>query len=165
MATRAFAGFARHVQSEQGDALIESAVTIIFFFTVLFGILDFGRALYAYHFVSEAAREATRWAAVNGWHCTDDSSCTVPATDGDVQSYVSNLTPAGINKANVSTRACGTADGGECPESTSPACATPPDNDGCMVKVTVNYAFNFLVPLVHVGRVTLSSTSEMVISH
>lgn len=51
---------------EKGSVLVESAITVAVLFVILFGIIDFGRALYTYHFVANAAREATRWASVNG---------------------------------------------------------------------------------------------------
>ena len=38
-------------------------------FPLMFGIIDFSRALYAYHWVSYAAREGTRWASVRGTSC------------------------------------------------------------------------------------------------
>ncbi len=69
----------------------------ILLLTMLFGIAAFGQALYSYHFVAHAAREATRWASVNGANCAADSSCKAPAAQSDVQTYVSNLIPPGID--------------------------------------------------------------------
>ena len=161
---------------------------------MLFGVVDFGRALYAYHFVSHAAREASRWAAVNGTTCGNDAvtgtgdtgSCTAPVTGSsgsyslctsgctyasqtDVQNYVQMIAPPGIDTTSkgCSGSAClSTAATWQDPAWTRPdPCGSPPEGPGCTVKVTVNYTFNFLVPLVHKGSIAMSSTSEMVIAH
>ncbi len=149
---------------EGGNALVESAVSIVVYLLLLFGIVDFGRALYTYHFVSEAAREATRWAAVNGETCRDDNSCdgTSPMNDGpasaaNVQAYVQNIAPPGIDPTKLTTVA-------SWPSGAS-ICGGNAHNPGCTVEVTVSYPFNFLVPMIDATDITLSSTSQMVIAH
>ena len=88
---------------QRGAALVEYAFTFIFSMTLFLGIMEFGHALYAYHFVNNAAKEATRWAAVNGANCNYDSSCngTAPMNNGpaksaDVNTFVQNHIPPGI---------------------------------------------------------------------
>ena len=51
----------RNVQSKQrGASALEFAfVIVLILFPLIFGIIDFSRALYAYHWVSYAAREGT----------------------------------------------------------------------------------------------------------
>jgi Flp pilus assembly protein TadG len=51
---------------EAGSALVEFALACVIILTVLFGIIDMGRALYAYDWVSDAARRGTRYAMVRG---------------------------------------------------------------------------------------------------
>jgi hypothetical protein len=51
---------------EAGSALVEFALATVIILTVLFGIIDMGRALYAYDWVSDAARRGTRYAMVRG---------------------------------------------------------------------------------------------------
>lgn len=177
------------VRSEQGDALVEFALVAMIFFTMLFGIVDFGRALYAYHFVSNAARTAARWAAVNGKSCTSDSSCTAPVSCSggtctpcssgcavagatDVQNYVKML----AQSANIDSSSTGCG-GSACLSTTATwrapqwtdksqtPCAAPLTSPGCEVEVQVSYNFNFLAPFVHNSTVTLSSTSQMIIAH
>jgi Flp pilus assembly protein TadG len=155
-------------QSERGDALIEFALTFIVLMLMLFGIVEFSRALYTYHFVSYAAREATRWASVNGATCNSDSSCngTAPMNNGpasptDIQNYVTTyLIPPGIDSANVTTTTTWTA-----PTGSPPDCATTQNDPGCTIEVTVSYPFSFVAPIVSTATVTMSSTSEMVIAH
>jgi Flp pilus assembly protein TadG len=143
-------------RGEGGNALIESAVSIIVYMLLLFGIVDFGRALYTYHFVSEAAREATRWAAVNGGTCQEDGSCVSPASAGTVQTYVQNLAPPGIDTSRLTANTYWPYPTG---------CGERENDPGCPVEVTVSYAFNFLVPMINASQITLSSTSQMVIAH
>lgn len=156
--------------SEKGSTMVEFALVCTFFLLLLFGIIDFGRALYTYHFLSNAARTASRWAAVNGGACASDGSCngTAPMNNGpasqtDVQKYVQNLTPGGIDPSKITVTACGVTSGaGKCADS-PPGCTL--NEPGCMVKVSVSYNFNFLVPLVRSAAIPMSSTSEMVIAH
>ncbi|MFY9691726.1 MAG: TadE/TadG family type IV pilus assembly protein [Candidatus Acidiferrales bacterium] len=146
------------LRRQDGSTLIEFALTLTMFLLMLFGIVDFGRALYAYHFVSNAAREATRWAAVNGSNCGD--SCDAPATPAAVQNFVAQITPAGIDSTKITTSAHWIAE-----PNSPPICQSDAESPGCTVEVEVSYAFNFLAPIVHQGAITLSSTSEMVIAH
>ena len=70
----------RKLKGEDGNNLIEYALVFMFFMSMVLGIVDFSRALYTYHFLSNAAREATRWAAVRGATCMNDLSCTAAAS-------------------------------------------------------------------------------------
>jgi Flp pilus assembly protein TadG len=165
------AGF-QHAKSEEGSSLVEFALIFLTMMAMILGIIDFCRAAYSYHFVSEAAREATRWAAVNGATCSGDGSCngTAPmnngtASDTDIQTYVTNLTPQGIDSTKITTTATWPV------QANGPTvCSTTPKSPGCTVKVTVSYAFRFISPLVYkafssTGTLTLSSSSEMIIVH
>jgi len=142
---------------EDGVGLIEYAFVFILFVTMLFGVCGFGLALYDYHFVSHAAREATRWAAVNGNTCASDSSCAAPATATDIQNYVAQLTPSGINPNNLTVTASW--------PSTDGICATASNDPGCTVQVQVSYNYTFILPLIGLNPLKLSSTSQMIIAH
>lgn len=128
-----------------------------------------GQMLYGYHFVSSVARDATRWAAVNGHNCTNDGSCTAPALDTDVKTYVTNHTPLGIDSSQVTTTPTWNPAGSNGP----PICTTadptfggPFSNyPGCTVEVQVSYKYTFIFPLIRTTPLTLSSTSEMIIAH
>ena len=162
----------RRLNEEGGSTLVEFAFVFMLLITMVLGIVDFSRALYAYHFVSGAARSATRWAAVNGSTCVDDSSCASPAGPADVQNYVKQLATA----ATIDTSATGCG-GSACLTTTptwNPAGSNSPascgttnafDYPGCTVQVQVSYNFNFLIPFIRSSAITLSSTSQMIISH
>ena len=126
----------------------------------MFGMVDFGRALYTYHYLSGAAKDATRWAAVNGYTCSDDSSCSFAsgAATTDIQNYVSNNAPSGIATSKLTTTVTYAINA-------LPICSTHSNYPGCAVVVQVSYAFNFVAPLVHRTGITLQSKSQMVISH
>ncbi len=174
-------------RKESGATLVEMALIIMLLLTVLFGIMAFGHALYAYHFVNHVAKEAARWAATNGHACTFDSTCNgtnnapvynnAPATAANVNTYVQNFVPPGIVAANVNANTswpttansptiCTAAVGGQGPFNNYP---------GCTVQVQVTYAFNFIFPLLPPTTTTtapctqpglcMSSTSEFVIVH
>ena len=145
--------------AETGSGLIEYALIFMLFMTMILGIADFGRLLYAFHFVSNTARDATRWAAVNGATCNLDSSCVAPATTGDIQNHVTQNVPAGIDSSKLVAKAKFT--------STTANCTTPNVNysPGCNVDVVVTYTFNFVFPFVSSKALTLSSESTTVIIH
>lgn len=156
----------RRLQGEQGSSLFEYALILTVLMSMMLGIMDFGRALYSYHFASHAAREATRYAAVRGstctldGSCTNDGNCTTVATSTCLPTYVKNNAPPGIDTTKITTAATWPV------QTSSPTvCKTTSNAPGCTVEVQVSYSFSFLVPLVHTGAVTLSSTSEMVIAH
>jgi Flp pilus assembly protein TadG len=146
----------RKLKGEGGNNLIEYAIVFMFFISMLLGIVDFSRALYSYHFLSNAAREATRWAAVRGATCTNDGSCTAAASPADIVAYVTNITPPGVNPTNLTTTPSWPGTG---------TCAGVNNNPGCPVDVTVSYQFNFVVPFIRTTPLTLSSSSEMIILH
>jgi len=176
---------------ERGSSLVEFALIFIVLATMILGIMSFGHALYAYHFMDHASKSATRWAAVNGFSCTLDGSCTAPvtcsagtctycttgcsaATSSDIQNYVLSLAPPGINPANVTATTSWPL------QTTSPtACSTNQNAMGCTVQVTVSYPFQFVFPLIDTlvpastttnapctsPGICMSSSSDMIIAH
>jgi hypothetical protein len=134
--------------------------------------MDFARFLYTYHFVSEIAREATRYAMVRGSSFKGTSCSQSPyitygcdAGQSDIQAYVQAYTPPGINSSNVTVSAtwpATTPDGTTTPCSGTKAANSP----GCYVEVTVSYPFQFMLPFLpsSTSTYTVTSTSEMVIA-
>lgn len=149
------------VRSEQGSSIVEFAMVAVILFTVVFGVMAIGLALYSYNVVSEAAREGTRFAIVRGASCTGFPSACPAATDGtDTQTYIRSLGFPGINPNNlhaVSVYSATTA-GTTCSPST--LC----NNPGNQVQVTVTYTFPVVIPFVPAQTLSMSNTAEMVIS-
>jgi Flp pilus assembly protein TadG len=144
---------------EEGSSIVEIALSMIVLSMILFGLLRMCMALYTYHFVSDAAREGTRYAIVHGSACqVSGVSCTV--TTAQIQTYVKNLGFPGINPAaiTVTTTYAAYPAGTTC--SPSAAC----NNPGNLATVTVQYVFPLSIPYVKTRTLTMSSTSAMVIS-
>jgi Flp pilus assembly protein TadG len=165
-----FSTFALRAGRDQGSALAEYAIVLMVLLTFLFGIMDFSRFLYTYHFVSEIAREGTRYAVVRGatfgtTSCASPSTFACNATAANVQSYVQGLTPPGITPSSltVTTTWPGTA-----PTGAATACNTANGNNspGCLVQVAVSYPYKFILPFLPKSSSTwtVSSTSVMVIA-
>jgi Flp pilus assembly protein TadG len=96
------------------------------------------------------------------------------ATASDIQGYVANLAPMGIDASSVVTTVSWPTQSLTSTDPSPTICSGPvqnlstaaiPNYPGCTVEVTVSYPFNFLFPLVHSASVMMSSSSEMVISH
>jgi Flp pilus assembly protein TadG len=144
----------------RGNALTEFALVIPFLLAVMFGVIEFGRALYTYHFVSDVAREASRWASVRKT-CKPVLLQPCPASPADVADYVVSIAPPGIDTSPqklVVSPAWVAAPG------IGSACLLLPNNPGCQaVQVTVTYQFKFILPFMPTSTYPMKSTSEMVI--
>ena len=156
------AGFrlGRHfVGDERGSNLLEYGVVLTLFLAMLFGVVDFGRALYAYHFVSDAAREGTRYAMVRGSTCPESqcpSGPSGPDNTSDIQNYIKNV-PAGINPGQLTVTPTWNPNG-------SATCNSAPNAPGCVVEVQVSYSFSFMLPFMPKSNIVMTSSSQMIIS-
>jgi Flp pilus assembly protein TadG len=124
-----------------GQAYVEFALCAVVLLMLIFSIVNFSFAVYAYNFVSYAAREATRYAAVRG------SASAIPASTSDVSNFVLAQT-YGMNKNNLIVRTTW----------------SPDNNPGSVASVQVQYSLTLIVPFVSLGSLNLTSSSEMVIS-
>lgn len=159
------------IRDDSGSELVEFALSILILLTLVFGVVDFSRAMYSYHFASYAAQEGSRFAMVRGATWTSSCSTTAPpnyaqkygciAAQSDVQNYVRNLAMAGISpsKLTVTTTWPGTT------PSCASGCSTcsPAASKGCFVKVKVSYQFSFMFPLLPKNALSFTSTSMKVI--
>jgi Flp pilus assembly protein TadG len=129
--------------SKDGAALVEFAFMALLFFTLIFAIIEFSRLMLMYHHVGNAAREGSRYAIVHG-----SSDNTSIADEQNVEDYVRSVSALDPNHVFVTT--------------------TWPNgnkNPGSPVKVTVDYTFNFNLPILFGSGIPLRSTSKMVISY
>ena len=122
----------------RGTAIIEMALVSLLLFALIIGIVDVGRAVFAYNTISAVTRDATRHAIVHG------ARSSSPVTATDIQDYVQNKL-IGFNGVNVSTT------------------WTPSNRRGHKVRVTVDYAYQPVVALF--PSVQLSATSQMAMSY
>ncbi len=144
---------------EAGSSSVEFALIAVLLLTVLFGVIDVGRALEAYHWVSNAARMATRYAMVRGTSCDPRlSGCEIGpppgARESDVQNYVVTITQ-GVNPDNLTVTArCNPGSSGPQPL---------PCDPGQGVSVLIEYRFAFVSPFVPLSW-TMSNRSQRPVS-
>jgi Flp pilus assembly protein TadG len=134
--------------------MAESAIAMALALMVFIGIVECGRALYTYHAVANAARLGSRYAIVRGSTC---SAADCPATSASIRTYVRNATPM-VDQSELSV---------DTTWATSAACTSggpSPNAPGCLVSVQVTYPFQFNIPLVPLPQVSMTSTSQMLIS-
>jgi Flp pilus assembly protein TadG len=154
----------RRSRSEYGSTLVETALSLVILLTVAMGVMEMSLALYTYHFISDAAREGTRFAIVRGSSCAANAGLTsaCPATQADIQSYVQGLGYPGIdpNLMTVTTTAYLAYPTGTVCTAAFLTCMSP----GNQVKVIVSYQFPLSIPFIPASTLTMSSTSQMVIA-
>ncbi len=134
-------------RSEAGVSTVEFAMTLSILLTMLFGLMELALALYSYNFISEAAREATRYAIVRGSSCSGFGSAC-PAAASDVQNYVVGLGYPGLDSSLLTV------------STTWPA---GDNNPGHTVQVKVSYQFPLTIPFIPNRTINMSSTSQMTI--
>jgi Flp pilus assembly protein TadG len=127
-------------RNQAGQSLVEFALSSVLFFTVIFGIVQFGRAVWQYNTVSNLAQEGARWASVRG------SSSSMPATAAELQAYVESRSP-GFSLTATATPA-------------NPSAAAP----GGVISVQVTSSFAVATPLLPIASINLSSTAQMIVS-
>jgi Flp pilus assembly protein TadG len=159
----------RNPLHEDGRSIVEFAFACAVLFGMLFGIVYFCLALYTYHYISEAAREGSRYAIVRGsTSCTNTpglANCN--ATNTQIQTYLQDLGYPAIDAANRMTvnttwytpSAAQPPTWTKCTSTTSP-CNVP----GSIVNVQVTYTYPLSIPFYGRKTISMTSTSQMVIA-
>ncbi len=161
------------LRDENGSQSVEFALSMLVLFTLMFGIMDFSRVIYSFHYATYAAQEGARYAIVRGAGWKTSCSTSAPpnftlnygciASQSDVQNYVKNLALPGIDRSKVSVTAAWPGTTPDC-SSGCVACATP-GKRGCLVKVKVSYNFGFIFPFMPKSALACTATSEKVVQH
>jgi Flp pilus assembly protein TadG len=137
----------RRLGDDRGANLVEFALISIPFLMITLGLVDFGRAIFAYNALASATREAARVAIVRGSHSGS------PITGPQLQTLVQNRA-IGLNQAAVNVTV--TFDG--------QASAVTPNNDpGKIVRLEATYSFQPLTTLAIKTPITLRSRTQMMI--
>ena len=141
----------RRRYSHDGQSLVEFALILPIFFLLLFGILDFGRAVYAYHTLNSAAREGARVAMVDQTitHIEDAVVSHAVALDVDASDVTLDWRTAFAPDAvNSCAGYLGTT-----------------DSVTCLVTVNVEYTYGAITPLIGniVGEIDLVGESRMTV--
>jgi hypothetical protein len=121
----------------RGQALVEFALAIPIVLLLMLGILDLGRAVFAYNSVANAARTGARVAIVNQEFSAVEAAALAEAV--------------GLSSVIVEPLEYPYAAPGECP-----------DLD-CVIRVEVSHDWTAATPIISqiVGPITMSSTSEL----
>jgi Flp pilus assembly protein TadG len=156
----------RRRTEELGANLVEFALSVSIVLTSIFAVLYFSMALYADHFVANAAKDAARYAMVRGssWNgatCATTFSYNCTATSTNVTNYVDSTVPPGLATSDltVTTSWPGTNPSGA-------ACDTTDGNNSpyCAVSVDVSYSLSWPLPFLPQNALVLSSTSSVAIT-
>jgi Flp pilus assembly protein TadG len=125
----------------RGQTFAEFMMVVLPTIGLIFGIVSFAMTVYTYSFLSNAARDAVRYAIVHG------SKSTSPATSDVIQTFVRSEAQ-GLKASAISV-------------STS---WSPNNNPGSTVNVQVSYSYQPFYPFNSV-TLPLSSSAQMVISY
>ena len=87
--------------SQKGQSLVEMALVSLIFFFLLFGILEFGRALWTYNTIVQSTRAAARWAVANAKVTSYNSGSGVYTIDSTDLTSIQNLVVYGYTTAGT----------------------------------------------------------------
>jgi Flp pilus assembly protein TadG len=115
--------------NERGTTLVEFAIAATVFLTAMFGVIEFGRALWTHNALADAARRGARYAVL---HAPGDANkvknmVVFGDENGGSKPLVPNLSAANVN-VNYSNYAL---------------------NKGTATVSITNYKFQFVLPIVH----------------
>jgi hypothetical protein len=116
------------IHNQRGGTLVEFSIAATVFLTVMFAVMEFGRALWTHNALSDAARRGARYAVVNGSGAGDAVKNVVVYGDpaGGTKPLVDKLT---TDNVEVNYSGFGLDDG--------------------TVQVTItDYEFEFVIPIV-----------------
>jgi Flp pilus assembly protein TadG len=139
------------LRETDGQTIIEFALASAMFFATIFGILEYGQAVWRSNMVSTLAQEGARWAAVRGGGASGGIS---PAYASDVQTYVS---ARAVGLSVVATTYTVDANKNCTTTTTDPRDLSA--GDGVCVKVT--NTFQLLTAFIPHASLTFHGTAQM----
>ena len=113
----------------RGAALVELALNILLFLTLVLGAFEISRAIWTYTTVSHATKQGVRYAMIHGADNAGISSSGTPMTQSDVDEEIKDVV-----KAN--------APGLDASKLTVVTTWTPNNVPGSTVRVSVQYPFD-----------------------
>jgi Flp pilus assembly protein TadG len=94
-------------RSRRGGALLESVLTLIVFLTLFIGIFDVGEMLFIHQTLTDRARNAVRWGAVNAFDATSIQNLVLYGATAPAQGQTASF---GLTASNVTvSRPAGSA--------------------------------------------------------
>jgi Flp pilus assembly protein TadG len=144
-----------------GQGLVEFAVVLPVILLLFLGIFDFGRAVFAFNTVANAAREGARVAAVDQVLTSPDCIESMPVEDpANPHWSIKECAVAAAQALGVPTSAVSVS---YAPPAGSTVTCAPTLHVGCIASVTVQYTWSAITPVIGglIGPITVSSTSQM----
>jgi Flp pilus assembly protein TadG len=126
---------------QRGAMTLEFTLSFLLFFTVVYGIMEFGRIVASYNILAGATREGARYAIVHG------SASGSVASASDIQDVVRHWS-IGLEKSSVVVTTTW----------------TPGNTPGSNVRVQAQYTVLPFTGLILANGLTLRSNSQLVIS-
>ena len=122
--------------NDSGQALVEFALSVMIFFLLVFGTMDFANLLYHKVTLQDAVRQAGRY-AITGQCILSKGACSM-SRYLSIQQVLETASIGILNSSNITTDAtivC-TNNGGGCP--------TGAGGPGDLVTITVTYQYRFM---------------------
>ena len=135
--------------NRRGAAIVEMALVLPIFFGVVLGIVEFGRAMMVSQMVTNAAREATRLAIIDG------------STNNDVETWVEDFLNDSINVAAADVSVTITVDPAPGNDDPNDVLADAQARDLVTVNVSVPFDKVSYVPGSYLNGKNLSAQSSM----
>jgi Flp pilus assembly protein TadG len=137
----------RHPVNEEGAVLVESALVLMVFLMLIFGIMEAGRLVEVRNAVTEAAREGARF-AVSPLHDSQHGTWTLPSS-GEISLQTKQfLAAAGIDATNASI-------------TINSQYPFPGDSTTMCTQVSISIPYQVLTPIAPFGGITLKAQSVM----
>ena len=119
-------------QSERGQTLIEGALALMVFFSLLFGVIDCGLVLVRHQSLVERVRSAVRWGVVRPWDGSGEQIANLILYDQPTEPAGATGSYLVLTRENVQVRY-------------QPASPARPDDEMLTVSI-VNFHYQFLSP-------------------
>lgn len=153
-----------------GQALVEFALVAPFLFLLLFGVIEFARFVYYTEILNSAVREGARYAIVHGSESLGGGSGPGSSSDvngTNVVNIVRGFAIGVIRDGDFQIKVCwpGQSSDPETWDPDDPGVCYVDNNPGSFVKVTFDYQYKLLIPLVPLPNVDLHAESILVINH
>ncbi len=134
-------------ERDRGQALVEFSLALIVFVVLIMGVFDFGRGIYVFNGVSQAAREIARATVVDPGVVLGQSQGTLGAV--------------AVQRSLVPDMQAPVAADYACVDITGAATGHSPCSAGDFVRVTVRATYRPLSLLGLTGSISLASSSSI----
>lgn len=139
------------LRHRDGQSLVEFALVIPLVLLLLMGLFDFGRAIYAYNTISNAARDGARRAIVD--QSTISPNLYVAEREAAQQATALGIDEADETQVHLDVLKPNLTDN----------CIAESERVGCVAVVTVRWQFQAITPIIgsFIGPITLSSATKL----